>query len=143
MFLLYTYLHIYAQKLNQKSVLTKMSLFEFLIPLCSCSYVLLFLSSTYLSLPKMFQYAFYFHLHDKYMVQLCHFKKKVKKTVQFKHDWLSNYLCKCQQAGFQIFLPPLISHDCTLVFLLSMDSMSLYIHDDLLSHSLLTVNSYF
>ena len=71
MFLPNTYLHIYIYiyKLTQRSVFTKsVSLFELLISLCS--YVSLFLSSTYLSLPKMFQYAFYFHLRDKCMVQL-------------------------------------------------------------------------
>ena len=64
----FIHIYIYTQKLSQKSVFRKISLFEFLISLCS--YVSLFLSSTYLSFPKMFQYAFYFHLHDKCMVQL-------------------------------------------------------------------------
>ena len=134
-----------------------MSLFEFLIPLCS--YVSIYLSSTYLSLPKMFQYTFYFHLRDKYMAQLSHFPvffavyfskyllislldKFTKQKKQF--DWnMTNYLYSYQQHDLQIFLPPLIFHHCTLVFLLYMDSMSLYKRDGLLSHSLLTVNSCF
>ena len=69
---------IYIQKLNQKSVFTKMPPFKFLISLCS--YISLFLSLTYLSLPKMFRYAFYFHLYD--MVQLSHFSVFFRRRLQ-------------------------------------------------------------
>ena len=61
MSLLYTHLQIYT-KIEPKKCITKMSLVKFLLILCS--YVLLFLSSTYLSLPRMFQYAVYPHLQN-------------------------------------------------------------------------------
>ena len=70
MFLRYTYLHIYTQVEPTKCIYL-MSFFQFLISLCS--YVSLFLSSTYLSLPEIFQYA-YFHWHDKYMVHYAIFR---------------------------------------------------------------------
>ena len=63
----------------------------------------------------MFQYAFYFHLHDKYKVQLSYFPVffrrwlqqifsyfsspkiyKTKKIVHLEHDRLSDYLNKSQ-----------------------------------------------
>ena len=78
-------------------------------------------ASTYLSLSKMFKYAFYFHLHDKYMVQISHFPVffcafdfsrylvisrldiSTKKIVRLEYDRLSDYLYKCQQQGLQNF----------------------------------------
>ena len=73
MFLLCTYLHIYT-KIEPKKCIYKNVSFRisniFIFICIAFPYV-----SAYLSIyfPKMYQYAFYFHLHGKYMVQLSHF----------------------------------------------------------------------
>ena len=68
-----TYLHIYT-KIESKKCIYKNVPFRisdiFIFICIAFPYLSAYLSTCF---PKIYQYAFYFHLHDKYMVQLSHF----------------------------------------------------------------------
>ena len=52
---------------------------------------------------------------SKYLVISLPDKYTKQKRVRFEHDRLNDNLYKCQQHGPQIFLPPLVCHDCILL----------------------------
>ena len=67
---IFTYIYIYT-KIESKKCIYKNFPFRisdiFMFIYIAFPFFNLFISS------EMFQYAFYFHLHDKYMIQLSHF----------------------------------------------------------------------
>ena len=138
MFLLCTYLHRYTKiepkKCIQKNVPFRISDILIIFICIAFPFFNLFINL----FSENVSIAFYFYLHNKYMVQLSHFPvftsavdfskylvialldifTKQKRQFDWNMTDSATILIRASSMVFKQFLPTLVCHDCTLVLLL-------------------------